>query len=289
MKCLKCENEEFNIEKVQFSPEIKGQKLSIKSDAYVCNNCGYKVTDTGQMNKIRKLATDKYRELSDLLTSVQIKRYRKSLDMNQVQFADYLNVGLASVKRWETYFIQDQSHDQLIRLMCDKAYAEFNSLKVNWSTKPEIYNGYRMFNWEIFKQTVLYFINIFQSQLYINKALYYADFKHFRDYGKSITGTMYSKLDYGACPEGYYRMYKAMINEKCIRIEGGYKLLALTGFESKVFIDESFMNTLEFINEIGRKNGKKYLLNLSHDEKGYKNTQYYQPISYDYAESLLIK
>lgn len=38
--------------------------------------------------------------------------------MNQVQFAKFLSVGEASVKRWETWLVQDRSSDHLIRLKC---------------------------------------------------------------------------------------------------------------------------------------------------------------------------
>ena len=47
--------------------------------------------------------------------------------MSQAAFANYLKVGEASIKRWETYFVQDVVQDDHIRLKCDEAYAEVNA------------------------------------------------------------------------------------------------------------------------------------------------------------------
>jgi hypothetical protein len=44
--------------------------------------------------------------------------------MSQTAFASYLKVGEASIKRWETYYVQDVVQDDHIRLKCDEAYAE---------------------------------------------------------------------------------------------------------------------------------------------------------------------
>jgi hypothetical protein len=38
--------------------------------------------------------------------------------MTQRQFAEFLRVGEASVKRWETWLVQDASSDELIRVKC---------------------------------------------------------------------------------------------------------------------------------------------------------------------------
>jgi hypothetical protein len=50
---------------------------------------------------------------------VQIKAIRKLLGKNQREFAAFLGVGEASVKRWETWLVQEKSSDQLIRIKCD--------------------------------------------------------------------------------------------------------------------------------------------------------------------------
>jgi len=77
--------------------------------------------------------------------------------MSQIQFARYLNVGEASIKRWETCFIQDASQDDHIRVKCDAAYAEMNFLNVHWKLdEPDIFSGNKKFNLQIFKQVALF-------------------------------------------------------------------------------------------------------------------------------------
>jgi hypothetical protein len=120
--------------------------------------------------------------------------------MSQAAFANYLKVGEASVKRWETYYVQDDH----IRLKCDEAYAEHNALEVHWkSQSSDIYSGNRSFCLELFKQAACYLIEFTKSPLFLNKALFYADFKHFQQWGTGITGARYVHLEYGPCPDQF--------------------------------------------------------------------------------------
>ena len=118
MKCLKCKNEEFIEQKIRFKPSIKGEIVEVIVPCMTCTKCHSPLMNSEQMNILRKAAADKYKELHGLLTSSQIITYRKQLKMSQSAFADYLNVGEASIKRWETYYIQDASQDELIKLKC---------------------------------------------------------------------------------------------------------------------------------------------------------------------------
>jgi putative zinc finger/helix-turn-helix YgiT family protein len=141
MKCLNCENEKFEEKKLRFNPEIKGEIVEVVVSSCVCTCCHTPLMDTNQMSKLRKAAADKYRRTHRLLTSTDIINFRKMMGMSQTAFANYLNVGEASIKRWETYFVQDPVQDEHIRLKCDEAYAEFNALEVHWkSHSPDVYS-----------------------------------------------------------------------------------------------------------------------------------------------------
>lgn len=121
MKCLKCNKTQFIEQKVRFTPEIKGETLEVLVPCMVCENCESPFMDTKQMSVLRRYSADKYKENHNLLTSSQIIAYREELRMSQSVFARYLGVGEASVKRWETYYIQDTSQNELIRLKCDES------------------------------------------------------------------------------------------------------------------------------------------------------------------------
>ena len=107
---------------VRIKTSIKGDEVEVISPALVCLETNEQKMTPSQMNFLRKSAADEYRKNKDLLTSEDIINYRKDLGMSQTEFANYLSVGEASVKRWETYYVQDRVHDENIRLKCDKEY-----------------------------------------------------------------------------------------------------------------------------------------------------------------------
>ena len=61
-----------------------------------------------------------------LLTSSEIRRIRIDLGMSQEEFATYLSVGVASVKRWELGKAQEKSMDDLVRIKCSLPSARRN-------------------------------------------------------------------------------------------------------------------------------------------------------------------
>lgn len=71
-----------------------------------------------------------YRKKLGLLSASEIRAARERLRMSQREFAEYIGVGEASIKRWELGALQDKSGDELIRLKTDPAYARgsFNRL-----------------------------------------------------------------------------------------------------------------------------------------------------------------
>jgi putative zinc finger/helix-turn-helix YgiT family protein len=159
MKCLNCNGDKFEEKNYRFSPEIKGEEVEVIVSAMVCTQCHDPLMNDEQMSQLRKATADAYRKKHGLLTSEEIVNFRNSFGMSQASFANYLKVGEASIKRWETYFVQDVGQDEHIRLKCDEAYAEFSALNVHWkSHPPDVYSGNRRFSWELFKQAVRYLV-----------------------------------------------------------------------------------------------------------------------------------
>jgi putative zinc finger/helix-turn-helix YgiT family protein len=110
--------------------EIRGEKYAVMANALVCSKCkhaGFEGTDVQE--HMRKVA-DAYRRAHHLLASDDIRKARKALGMSQKTFAAYLQVGEASVKRWELGAIQDEAMDQYIRLKTDPVAASANASEV---------------------------------------------------------------------------------------------------------------------------------------------------------------
>jgi hypothetical protein len=243
--------------------------------------------DANQMNLLRRAAADKYRERHGLLTSAQIIGYRESLGLSQSAFASYLKVGEASVKRWETYYIQDASQDENIRLKCDEAYAETNYLNILWKhQEPDSCNGRRKFSFERFKNVVLYLVTKTRADLlFLNKLHFYVDFLHFKKFGTSITGARYIPLKLGPCPDQYKELYDSLENKGVIQKKGKHGYKANVEPDLSVF-DEHERQTLEHVFRIFKLRGKQEILDMSHLEKGFIETEENAFINYKYAKDL---
>lgn len=283
MKCLECGNEKFTVKDVPETVDFKGLTITVSTPSYVCDSCNFTLTDTEQMNAFRRAVSDKYRQIKGLLTSEEIKAYRNRLDMSQEQFADYLKVGVASIKRWETYFIQDESQDDHIRLKCE------NNELIDFITSiPSINTGYKRFDFQLIKNVILRLIPVFKSPLFINKALFYADFLHYKKYQKGITGLTYCSLNNGPCPDNYGIIFKILLEKGDIAKDGGFNLLGL-----KETDDYDLANTevevIDQILQIGEQRGANFIFELSHKEPAYlKNCKDFKKISYKDAQSLKI-
>lgn len=289
MKCLKCDSNDFTVQNVRCTPEIKGEIIEVVAPAMMCAKCKSSLMTPEQMNGLRRAAANRYKELHNLLTSAQIIAFREELGMSQSAFARYLNVGDASIKRWETYFVQDDSQDELIRLKCDEASAEFNFLNVYWKRHaPDIYSGYRKFNFQLFKNVALFLVEkTRESIIYLNKLHFYTDFLHFKKHEMSLTGTRYTPLKYGPCPDQYRPIYEVLVNKGYLVETKNHSYRNLVQPDPSLF-DDAEIETLERVLKICQSLGTKELYNLSHREIGYKETGECTFISYHFAKDLLI-
>lgn len=288
MKCISCGSEKFDEKKLRFTPEIKREEVEVVVPAFVCSQCQTPLMDGDQMNVLRRHAADKYRKVHELLTSEDIIRFRNLLGMSQAAFANYLKVGEASIKRWETYYVQDVVQDDHIRLKCDEAYAELNALEIHWkSHPPDLYSGNRSFCLELFKQAVKYLVGFAKSPLFLNKALFYADFKHFQRYGTSITGARYVHLEYGPCPDQYQNLFQSFLKEGVL-VSAGHHILKSVGEADLTVFSDSEKEILELVASKAKPDGGKKLLRISHDEEAFKKSEPLQRISYALSKKIKI-
>ncbi|WP_194848347.1 type II TA system antitoxin MqsA family protein [Candidatus Neptunochlamydia vexilliferae] len=289
MKCLECNKTQFVEQKIRFTPEIKGETVEVIVPCMVCKSCQSPLMNTEQMNVLRRASADKYRENHSLLTSSQIIAYREKLGMSQSAFARYLGTGEASIKRWETYYIQDMSQDELIRLKCDEAAAEMNFLNVHWKRdEPTVYSGNVKFNLQLFKNVALYLVeHTKESILFLNKLHFYVDFYHFKKYGVSLTGARYTPLKLGPCPDQYSPIYEALVRGGYLKKVNNHAYKALVPSDPALFEDRE-KETLEFILNLYKSLGAQKVLKTSHEEEGYIKTEEGAFISYESAKNLHI-
>ncbi len=231
--------------------------------------------DSSQINRLRLAASDRYREINNLLTSKEIIGFRESLGVSQLGFANYLKVGEASIKRWETYYIQDASQDDHIRVKCDRKYAEMNFLRlISTYEKEDIFNGMKKFSLELFcfLRKALLKEEPDCSEL-LGKLHFYVDFLHFKRHKKSLTGIKYLSLRNGPFP--YY--FHDLVNGK----DG------CSSFFYNKFDDHEKKTLLDVCN-FYQKSGRKEFSAMAQREKGYLETLDGNFISYNLADSLLL-
>jgi len=278
MRCFKCKGDGYELKNVRFSPKIKNQEVDIVIHCRVCKQCDTPfVMDSKQENNIKRKASDKYRGNKGLLTSLEILKFREDLDMSQLDFAAFLKVGIASVQRWENYYVQDNSQDDHIRIKCDEKYAELSFLKLQWKNwKMNIFTGEKRFSMDVLRNVEFAFLKLSPDcRPYLNTLNFYADFLHFKRNNVSISGNKYVSVKHGPSPYQYKSTLKIMGT-------------SLKGSLASDILDDSERRTIESVCAEFSKIGGEMLRELSSREIGYAETDDSEFISYKYSRGLLI-
>jgi putative zinc finger/helix-turn-helix YgiT family protein len=113
--CINCAQDNLETTRVRLSGEIRKFPYTVEMEGLKCPACGYSTVDSRSMAEFGRLASDEYRRAHGLLTSTEIRNIRTNLGLSQQEFADFIDVGIASIKRWELGKIQDKRSDDLIR------------------------------------------------------------------------------------------------------------------------------------------------------------------------------
>ncbi len=118
MLCLQCKNEKFTAKTVATPQCFRSEEFTVKAPAMVCTKCHWTTMTDAQADALVNITADEYRRRHGLLTSAEIVALRKKRQMSQREFAKFLGVGEASVKRWETGCVQEKVYDERMRAKC---------------------------------------------------------------------------------------------------------------------------------------------------------------------------
>jgi len=114
--CPECNAGSLIVHPITLTGIRNDEEFQVAITGVQCEKCGYQTILNSQSGEFTRAVSDAYRAKHDLLVGEEIRELRTRLGMNQVEFAEYLGVGSASVKRWESGQIQDKAMDNLIRL-----------------------------------------------------------------------------------------------------------------------------------------------------------------------------
>ena len=327
--CPNCEKdtEQKFVDKVE-EISIRGEMIPIHMEYYHCEECGEDFEIPRHDYNPLDAAYREYRNRKGMVQPEEIKKFRKELGLTQKEFSEILGIGIATLNRYENGALQSDAHDQAIRLCMQPA----NLLKVleskptllSESTRnrltqlllrkdqdcgdlleeaieqfgnysPNLLSGYIRFNANKLFQAIKFFCYQDKvSKTKLNKLLFYADFKHFKDNGVSISGAHYAHAYYGPVPHKFNTWLTAISEwDKQITSEeqpfGDLVGEVYTSGEPDWSIfSTSELAALAFVKNKFQKYSASQIRDFSHQEKGYQDTIDGEIISYQYAQELQI-
>lgn len=116
--CGKCEAMHEIIERKEVREyEIKKTKVSAEITILTCQHCNEEVYDKDIEISNDILLFDAYKIKHHLLTSKEIISIREKYNLSQATFSKVMGFGIKTITRYENGSIQDNTHDNLLRLI----------------------------------------------------------------------------------------------------------------------------------------------------------------------------
>lgn len=311
--------------------EVRGENIPVEVTYYHCFNCGdnYELPQAPDEDPFN-IAYRLYRDQKGLLQPEEIKAYRTKLGLTQKEFSQILGIGIATLNRYENGALQSDAHDNIIRLCIEpnnllkiiqekpeivdkkakgRLFSRLQSdlsesnknfkkelIGNSYAYSPDEFNGNTIFNFDKFTQVCKYFC--FRNEVYktkLLKLLFYADFKHFKDFNISITGLPYKHLPLGPVPDQFDTLFVALASwfnelDKNEKIEGDYigEVFTTQNPPDMAAFTKAEIDTLSYIRVNLSNLTSKQLSDLSHREKAYQETNPLDFIPYTFAEELSI-
>jgi putative zinc finger/helix-turn-helix YgiT family protein len=194
---MDCPNNHVPMRLVDMRRELsfRGKQVKVRVKHYVCPVCALEADDLRLATENQNALSEAYRASVKLLTGEQMIKGRKKRSWTQEDLARAANVGVASVKRWETGQIQTKVMDDVLRrALSGEAIC------------GDPYTGNRPFSLARIKLVLNHFSRLLRrtllksppdKMLYAAKYLWYADMIAFREIGQGLTGATYAALPHG--------------------------------------------------------------------------------------------
>jgi putative zinc finger/helix-turn-helix YgiT family protein len=175
---------------------FRGRPIEFTAEHFVCERCGLEADDVSLAAANQKRISDAYRNAEGLLTGAEIVEGRKKRGWSQEYLANAMNVGIASVKRWETGQIQTRAMDDTLRRAFSGEKTSGNPYTGN---RPLSLSRAKLVLEEFGRQLRRKLLKQSDEEklLYAAKYLFYADMVSFRDTGRGMTGATYAALPHG--------------------------------------------------------------------------------------------
>ena len=303
--------------------QVRRENIPVEFSILRCPQCQAEFEDLDSDTDPYAMAYEEYRNRKGMIHPNQIKEFRQKYDLTQKELSNLLGFGEITLSRYENGALQDEAHDRLLKFifepinlyktiqekeylfleekrnsllpkLVEESYINFFEI-IDSKQYSIIYSGNMKFNFSKIINLIKAFTStqsIFKSKLF--KLMFYTDFKHFKEYGISITGLRYAHLPYGPVPDKYNQLIGIILNVDssiCIeeRVAGdcpGEIILSSTPAEN--IFSKNEMETIRQVQDTFTYFTCTQIEDFSHEEIGYKKTQNGSLISYEYAKDLRI-
>jgi putative zinc finger/helix-turn-helix YgiT family protein len=206
MKTLNCPKGHGPMELKNLNKQktFKGVDIEYMAEAFVCPECGLEAGTMQSAGNVQRAIADAYRTKTGLLTGPEIRSLREAKGLTQQQLAEVMNIGIASIKRWETGMIQSKSMDHALRM------------QLQCNIRSDNYTGNREISLPRIKLVAKTFEKILGRRLlkagdkllFLAKYLWYADMLAFHRLGRGLTGASYAAITYGPQLNNYRDLVK---------------------------------------------------------------------------------
>lgn len=329
--CDKCDKfVKYKIINLEQTFPVHGEPITIETDVAVCDECGNDLFDEKLDEITLAKLYDKYREKHNLMKPVDIKNLRESYGLSQRCFGRLLKFGDKTINRYENGSLQSQSHNSLMKTLSNPYNMEdylnqnlnllstreekiirekIDELKIDnykmneeifflrqFDYKKSIYSGNKKFDYDKFKNMVLFFLNNNKSLLKtkLMKLLNYSDMYYFKEYNISISGLEYIHYPFGPVPIKFDYLFGRLDSDDIVHINIKYEdnyekheLLTNKKYDKSLFTKEE-LKMLKIVNDKFIDYGSLEISNYSHNEEAYKRTNAGELISYEYSKDMKI-
>lgn len=318
MICDICKCKDTYVQKYEHHYVIKGEEIVFTKLRRFCKNCNHLIYDKELDNLASKEAIRLYNERVGLLPEDIIK-LRKEFHLTQQQFSKIIGCAKKTLISYELgksipndiYLVslktliqnpdiiknmleatkeryEEKEYNQILTKI--NVYLDNNSKQFLFGEDTEltIFNGFTPLVFE----KIVGMISILAKETILKtkllKEMFYADFLAYKNRGTSITGLEYSKWQFGPVPDNFEMLLQKLGVEKVIEYiityHDGYDYHEITCLkEDTNSLSEEERNIVEIVKKYFSSFTSQSIVEYSHQEKAFVETNLYEKISYDYA------
>lgn len=332
--CPYCRKDvEYKIEKRDIK-EFKGVKINTFENVGICIECNNDLYINLLERENNERIYNVYKEKSNIITGKDIIDFRNKYNISQRELTSILGFGKMTINRYERGDIPTKSQSDYLKLLIEnedkfiekvkdayskelitkKTYLKVVNdivknddfelkmqdifrryIKESLNRKPDIYNGYKVFDLEKLENIISYIASKVKNLTVtsINKYLWYIDMYSFKQRTVSITGLTYQNQKFG--PTILDQKYNeiTVLNDKYkredIEIDNGTmtKIVSNKNYDlSEIENDEK--EIIDFVIKLLKNKKVTEISEMSHNEIAWKKTKRLERISYEYAMDLKV-